>query len=51
MAEELVREGRVNATRPDENTIADPRDYLCAEIYGEMNDAAISVETETPDGA
>ncbi len=50
MAEELAREGRVNAARLNENTIADPRDYLYAEIYGEMRDAAVAVETGAPDG-
>lgn len=50
MAEELIRENRVNAARLDANTIADPRDYLYAEIYGELENAAIAVEAEMPDG-
>ncbi|MDQ3041339.1 MAG: hypothetical protein M3R11_03050, partial [Acidobacteriota bacterium] len=51
MAEELVREGRINAARLDANTIADPRDYLYAEIYTELQNAAIAVEAETSGGA
>lgn len=51
MAAELIRENRVNAARLDENTIADPRDYLYAEIFvEELRGAAIAVEAETPDG-
>lgn len=50
MTEELVREGRVNAARLNENTIANPRNYLYAEIYAELQNAAISVEAEMPDG-
>jgi hypothetical protein len=32
------------------NTIADPRDYLYAEIYSEPENAAINIETETIGG-
>jgi len=47
MAEELLREKRINAAKPDANTIADPRDYIYAEIYSEPENAAINVEAET----
>jgi hypothetical protein len=47
MAEELLRENRVNAEKLDANTIADPRDYLYAEIYGEPTNAAVNIEVET----
>ena len=50
MAREAIREGRVNAAKLDANTIADPRDYLYAEIYSELTNAAIALEAEMPDG-
>ena len=50
MAEELLREKRINAAKPDANTIADPRDYVYAEIYSEPENAAINVEAETSGG-
>ena len=50
MAQEATREGRVNAAKLDANTIADPRDYLYAEIYSEPRAAAIALEAETVGG-
>ena len=50
MAQEASREGRVNAAKLDANTIADPRDYLYAEIYSEPKAAAIALEAETAAG-
>ncbi|MBA3600212.1 MAG: hypothetical protein H0W45_03085 [Acidobacteria bacterium] len=50
MAQEATREGRVNAAKLDANTIADPRDYLYAEIYSEPKAAAIALEAETVSG-
>jgi hypothetical protein len=50
MAEEAFREGRVNAAKLDANTIADPRDYLYAEIYSEPKAAAIALEAESSGG-
>jgi len=50
MAQEAMREGRVNAAKLDANTIADPRDYLYAEIYSEPKAAAIALEAETSGG-
>jgi len=50
MAQEASREGRVNAAKLDANTIADPRDYLYAEIYSEPKGAAIALEAETSSG-
>lgn len=44
MAEEAAREGRVDRTKLGANVIADPRDYLYAEIYGEPENAAVNVE-------
>ena len=46
MAEEAAREGRVNAAKLDANTIADPREYLYAEIYSETKNAAINIEAQ-----
>lgn len=50
MAQEAIREGRVNAAKLDANTIADPRDYLYAEIYSEPKAAAIALEAESSGG-
>lgn len=50
MAEEAIREGRVNPEKIDSNTIADPRDYVYAEIYSEPENAAIALEAAMPDG-
>lgn len=50
MAEEATREGRVNAAKLDADTIADPRDYLYAEIYSEPKAAAIALEAENSGG-
>ncbi len=50
MAEEAIREGRVNPNKLDANTIADPRDYLYAEIYSEPQAAAIALEAENSPG-
>lgn len=50
MAQEAIRENRVNPAKLDANTIADPRDYLYAEIYSEPKNAAIALEAEMPDG-
>ncbi len=50
MAQEAIREGRVNTAKLGANTIADPRDYLYVEIYSEPRTAAIAVEAETSDG-
>lgn len=50
MAQEAFREGRVNSNKLDANTIADPRDYLYAEIYMEAENAAIALESETNGG-
>jgi len=50
MAQEASREGRINAAKLDANTIADPRDYVYAEIYSEPKEAAIALEAETSGG-
>ncbi|MBA3692107.1 MAG: hypothetical protein H0W77_01515 [Acidobacteria bacterium] len=50
MAQEATREGRINAAKLDANTIADPRDYLYAEIYSEPKAAAIALEAESFSG-
>ncbi|MFV0387252.1 MAG: hypothetical protein ACK5NT_00735 [Pyrinomonadaceae bacterium] len=44
MAYEAIREGRINSRKMDTNTIADPRDYIYAEIYAEPENAAISLK-------
>ena len=46
MAQEASREGRINGAKLDANTIADPRDYLYAEIYSEPKAATIALEAE-----
>ncbi len=46
MAEEAIREGRVNGAALGPNTIADPRDYLYMEIQNEPESSAVSVEIE-----
>jgi len=50
MAQEATREGRINAAKLDANTIADPRDYLYAEIYSEPKATAIALEAKTSGG-
>jgi len=50
MAQEAIREGRVNAAKLDANTIADLRDYLYAEIYSEPKAAAIALEAKNSTG-
>ena len=50
MAQEAIREERVNPEKLSANTIADLRDYLYAEIYSAPENAAISFEVKTPDG-
>ena len=50
MAQEAMREGRVNAAKLDANKIVDPRDYLYAEIYSEPKAAAIALEAENSGG-
>ncbi len=50
MAQEAMREGRVNPSNLDANTIADPRDYLYAEIYSEPKAAAIALEAGNSGG-
>jgi hypothetical protein len=44
MAEEAIREGRVDPTNLGANTIADPRDYFYVEIESAPENAAVSVE-------
>jgi hypothetical protein len=46
MAEEAIREGRIDPAKLDANTIADPRDYFYLEIQTTPDGAAISVELE-----
>lgn len=50
MAQEAMREGRINSNALGANTIADPRDYLYAEIYSEPKAAAIALEAENSGG-
>lgn len=45
MSEEVIREGRVDAEKIEANIIADPRDYLYVEVQTELQNAAVSVET------
>ena len=50
MAQEAIRERRVNPEKSGANTIADLRNYLYAEIHSTPENAAISFEVKTPDG-
>lgn len=50
MAQELMRENRVDAKNLGSNTIADLRDYVYAEIQTEPQNAGISIQLKTPDG-
>lgn len=50
MAEEVIREGRVNSEKLEANIIADPRDYLYVELNTELKNAAVAVETSGENG-
>lgn len=50
MAQEAIREGRINSEKLSANVVADLREYLYAEIYSEPENAAITFDVETPDG-
>lgn len=50
MAQEAIRENRINPEKLDANTIADLREYLYAEVYTEPENAAVAFEIKTPDG-
>lgn len=47
MAEEIMREKRVDSENLSANKIGDPRDYLYFEIYQEPENSAVSVSVET----
>lgn len=50
MAQEIIREGRVDPNNLGVNTIADLRDYVFAEIKSELNNSSISIEAKGTDG-
>ena len=50
MAEEAIRENRINPQQLGVNTIDDLRNYLYVEIYSENVSAAVAVEAQTIDG-
>ncbi len=50
MAQETVREGRIKPDNLGDNTIADLRDYMFAEISNAPNNASISVEAKASNG-
>jgi len=50
MAEEAIREGRVDPKNMGVDTIDDLRNYLYVEVYAENNSSAIAVEAKTIDG-
>lgn len=50
MAQEAIREGRINSEKLSANVIADLREYVYAEIYSTPENAAIAFEIKTPDG-
>ena len=50
MAEELMRENRVNPQNLGENTIADLRDYFYVEVQSEPQNSAIAIQMNAPDG-
>lgn len=49
MAFEAIREGRINPQMMNANTIADPRDYVYAEVYNEPTEAAVSLAASAKD--
>lgn len=51
MAEEALREGRIDPTRMGANVIDDPRNYLYVDIYTENTDSAVSIEITTFEGS
>jgi hypothetical protein len=46
MSEELLRENRINDTRLDINTIADPREYLYIEATSEQDGATLAFDVK-----
>lgn len=50
MAEEAIREERINPQALGENTTDDLRNYLYVEVYSENDAAAVAVEIQTLDG-
>ena len=50
MAEEAIREGRINPAKLGANAIADPRDYAYAEIHSDLENAALAFEIKSADG-
>lgn len=50
MAEEMQREGRIDPENLGENTIADLRDYVYAEVQSKPQNAAVAVEAKTASG-
>ncbi len=50
MAEETLREGRIDPANLGVNTIDDLRNYLYVEVYSENSGTAISVQVTTADG-
>ena len=50
MAQEAIREGRINSEKLSANVIADLREYVYGEIYATTENASIAFEMKTPDG-
>ena len=50
MAQEAVREGRINPQNLGANTIDDLRNYLYVEVYSQNASAAVAVGVKTTDG-
>ncbi|MFT3746471.1 MAG: hypothetical protein QM785_19545 [Pyrinomonadaceae bacterium] len=50
MAEEAMREGRIDPANLGINTIDDLRNYLFVEVYSENNGTALSLQVTTKDG-
>jgi hypothetical protein len=50
MAEEAIRENRINPQQLDVSTIDNLQNYLYVEIYSENDSATVAVEAQTTDG-
>ncbi len=50
MAEEAMRENRIDPLKLGANTVDDLRNYLYVEVYSENDAAAVGVEIQTADG-
>ncbi|MEQ1763951.1 MAG: hypothetical protein ABL984_12510 [Pyrinomonadaceae bacterium] len=50
MAQEAIREGRVDPANMGPNVIDDPRNYLYVDVYAELSNASVSVQLKADGG-